>query len=628
MLRRALVLLLVAPLGLFAAEAIRFPADAGVRSVKDDGAIGDGVADDTAAINKALEKSGLLWFPAGTYLVSGQLRPPERKGGAVSRRILQGEGRDRVVIRLADQAAGFGDRKKPQEVLRISWGVAQAFRNSIRDLTIDVGAGNPGATACGFFASNQGSMQRVALRAGAGSGAVGLELALGDNGPLTVSDVRISGFDQGIHAKYGNGFTIENVAMEGIRGLGIRSDHTSLFLRRISYRGDGPLLTDATNSSTVLLDADLATTAVVPAAIRQEGRLLLRNVKQTGFTALVAGKVGQLAVPAVDEWHSHPALSAFPGSTRRTLGLPVEETPQVAWDPPERWVSVAAYPPTEVDGAKDWGPALQAAIDSGMSTVYFPLGKGPYPIRSEVTVRGAVQRIIGLEQAISHARNDGCKPVLTIGEGSAPTVVIEHFDSIYTDLSIRHAGMRRLLLACLALQDVDKLPGSGDLFLFDTVISTLSLAGGRCWSRGLNMEYSQEHSRGGIHIHNAGADFWMFGFKNEGDGTKVDTSAGGRSELYAYVLSNKATPAAQKPVLFTVRDAEATIHLSEGVLRKEPSGNLVREMRGGETREFLAAQAPRAGNNASALVLFGARPARPDEVPPVEGYPAAAPAGP
>lgn len=314
-------------------------------------------------------------------------------------------------------------------------------------------------------------------------------------------------------------------------------------------------------------------------------------------------------------------MSAFPGSTRRTLDLPVEETPLVPWAPLDQWVSVAAYPPIDVGGVKDWGPAVQAAIDSGKSTVYFPLGAGPFPIRSDVIVRGAVSRIIGLEQAISHAKNDGCQPVITVGDGSAATVVIEHFDAMYTDISIRHAGKRRLVLACMALRDVDKLPGSGDLFLFDTIISTLSLDGGRCWSRGLNMEYSAQHSRDGIHVHNAGADFWMFGFKNEGDGTKVATTAGGKSELYAYVLSNKATPSDQKPVLFIVRDAAATINLSEGVLRKQPSGNLVRETRGSETQEFAAAQAPRAGNNASALVMFGAAPAKLDEKPPLEGYP-------
>lgn len=601
-----------------AAEPIRFPADAGVRSVTDFGARGDGTTDDTAAINRALSSTGLLYFPAGIYLVSGQLAPPPRPGGAPSRRILQGEDRERTVIRLADHAPGFEDAKKPQQVLRISWGVAQAFRNSVRDLTIDTGAGNPGATAIGFFASNQGSMQRVDLRAGPGSGAVGLDLDLGDNGPLTVSAVRISGFDTGISAKYGHGFTIEDVDLSDIRSLGIRSQHTALFLRRIHYQGAGPLLVDAGNSSTVLFDATCETAVPQPTAIRQEGRMLLRNVQQHGFTALASGKGGRLLVTAVDEWHSHPASAAFPGSTRRTLGLPVEETPSVPWSPLGEWISVADFPPGQVDGKPDWGPAIQAAIDSGKTTVYFPVGKGDgYPIRSAVVLRGKVRRLIGLEQGISRD-----SPVaITVADGDAPCVVIENFDSMYSRLTVHHAAKRTLLLACMSFATVDKQAGSGDLFLFDTYVQNLRLDGGRCWSRGLNSEYSAAHSPDGVHIINSGGLFWMFGFKNEGDGTKVVTSGGGRSELYAHVLSNQATPSADKPVLFVISDSSATITLDEGVLRKQPSGQLVRETRAGETKDFLAAQAVRAGNNASALVLFGGAKAPPGERPPLEGYP-------
>jgi hypothetical protein len=40
-------------------------------SVKDFGAVGDGVANDTAAINAALTASNAIFFPAGTYLTSG-----------------------------------------------------------------------------------------------------------------------------------------------------------------------------------------------------------------------------------------------------------------------------------------------------------------------------------------------------------------------------------------------------------------------------------------------------------------------------------------------------------------------------------------------------------------------------
>lgn len=614
------LLLLLSTAPLMAADSVRFPTDAGVRSVKDFGAKGDGVSDDTAALNLALADVGLLYFPAGTYLVSGQLKPPPKKGGAPSRRILQGEHRDRSIIRLADRSPGFDDPKNRQQVIKLSWEIAQAFRNSVRDLTIDVGAGNPGASALGYFASNQGSVQRVTLRAGAGSGVVGLDLDLGDNGPLSVFDVRIDGFATGIRIKYGSGYTFENVVLENIRELGIRSEHSPVWLRRVTYHGAGPLFSDAHNSHTVLFDATATTTSTQPAAIRQSGRMLLRDVSQRGFDALVENKSGRLAGSTIDEWHSHAPHAAFPGSTRRTLDLPVKETPVIPYDPPEQWASVADFAPGMTDGKTDWGPALQAAIDSGKRTVYFPLGKGAgYPIHSEVVLRGAVRRLIGLEQPIAR----GCKPVITIADGEAPCVVIEHCETIYTKLVIRHQSKRSVVLACMSFDLIEKLPGSGDLFLADTYVQTMHLADGNCWSRGLNCEYSAEHSPGGVHVVNAGAAFWMFGFKNEGDGTKVETRAGGRSELYAHVLSNRATPSDQKPVLFTVIDGEATISLHEGVLRKQPSGHLVDETRQGELRRFGAAEAIRIGNQGSSLLLYGAAPARAQEQAVVCGVPAA-----
>lgn len=57
------------------------------RNVKDYGAVGDGVTDDTAAINRAISSGGrcgpncgsstifpaVVYFPAGTYLISSTL---------------------------------------------------------------------------------------------------------------------------------------------------------------------------------------------------------------------------------------------------------------------------------------------------------------------------------------------------------------------------------------------------------------------------------------------------------------------------------------------------------------------------------------------------------------------------
>jgi hypothetical protein len=64
-----------------------------VVSVKDFGAVGDGVADDTAAINAALTASNAVFFPAGTYLTSGNHN--------IQHKSLYGVSQDRSIIKLS-----------------------------------------------------------------------------------------------------------------------------------------------------------------------------------------------------------------------------------------------------------------------------------------------------------------------------------------------------------------------------------------------------------------------------------------------------------------------------------------------------------------------------------------------
>lgn len=63
-------------------------------NVKDVGAVGDGVTDDTVAIQSAFDTGDLVYFPAGTYLVSDELKVP-------SRTQITGAGMDVAVVRMA-----------------------------------------------------------------------------------------------------------------------------------------------------------------------------------------------------------------------------------------------------------------------------------------------------------------------------------------------------------------------------------------------------------------------------------------------------------------------------------------------------------------------------------------------
>ncbi len=105
--------------------------------------------------------------------------------------MLQGQTRQGVRIRLPDRAAGFGDAATPKAVIWTGKKPAQRFRNSIRNLTVDTGKGNPGAIGIQFVANNQGSMRDVTIVSGDGAGVIGLDLGYTDEqGPCLIQECR------------------------------------------------------------------------------------------------------------------------------------------------------------------------------------------------------------------------------------------------------------------------------------------------------------------------------------------------------------------------------------------------------------------------------------------------------
>ncbi|NJK90756.1 MAG: hypothetical protein HC904_02325 [Blastochloris sp.] len=65
---------------------------------------------------------------------------------------------------------------------------AQRFSNMLRDLTLDIGTGNPAATGLAFCANNQGGVTNVRVRAPEGQGWYGIDLGYtGEQGPCLLT---------------------------------------------------------------------------------------------------------------------------------------------------------------------------------------------------------------------------------------------------------------------------------------------------------------------------------------------------------------------------------------------------------------------------------------------------------
>ena len=532
-------------LGMLAAAAsgenIVFPSDAGVVDVTEGPyhARGDGVHDDTAAIQQALDAypngNRIIYLPNGTYLVSDRLDwPAGRHGGEAHKRtILQGQSRDGTVIRLKDECPGYGDPENRKAVIWTGPKPAQRFRNAIRNLTVDIGSGNPGACGIQFNCSNQGCVRDVRIVSTDGQGVYGLDLAFTNEiGPLLIRGLEVVGFDVGIKtASNINSMTLEHVRLKGQNRLGIDNGGQVFSLRGLESVNVVPAVRN--DGCMTLIDAHCLGGSGDLAAIVNEDTLYARNVQAAGYGRAIANRNGQRDAPGgrrVGEFVSAEALRLFP-SPAASLNLPIEDTPEVPWDDLSQWANPEDYGADKTDGDDDTA-AFQAAIDSGKTTVYIPAG-GTFHIEGTLRVRGDVRRIIGTEGRL---KGNG---TIVFEDGTHPAVVFERFNVSYAKLKIRHEASRTLVLSSAIIASPTVCTGSGDLFVDDVCGGEWRFENPdqRIWARQLNIESGSE-----TNVVNEGATLWVLGLKTEQERCKIETTAGGRTELlgaHVYAQSDK-----------------------------------------------------------------------------------------
>ncbi|KAL1962166.1 hypothetical protein VTN77DRAFT_512 [Rasamsonia byssochlamydoides] len=392
------------------------------RNVKDYGAAGDGVTDDTAAINAAISGGGrngpssgetttttpaIVYFPAGTYLISSSI---------IDYYFTQliGNPNSPAVIKATSGFSGLGliDGDQYQSNGNQGWGSTNVFYRQIRNLVLDLTAipASSAATGIHWPTAQATSIQNVAIYMSQDSGTQhqGIFIENGSGGFL--SDITtiggLYGFNLGNQQFTTRNLTISN-AVTGIsqiwdwgwtyQGLQITNTTTAIDISNggssAQNVGSVNIIDSSISDSSVFVNTAW-TTSSSPATA---GSLILENISLNNVPVAVkgssgtvlAGSSGSTTISGWGQGHKYTPTgpTTFQGSftpATRPSGLVASGTsnyytkskPQYAASPTASIVSIRSAG-AKGDGSTDDTSAIQSAITSAASSgkiVFFDYG--------------------------------------------------------------------------------------------------------------------------------------------------------------------------------------------------------------------------------------------------------------
>lgn len=610
-----------------------YPANSGIVNVKTEyGAKGDGVTDDTAAIQRAIQdyvgfngKKKTLFFPRGTYLVSKTLEWKNKAGSWSTYLTFQGQNRDNTIIKLKDRATGFGNASLPKAVIyTAAMGSTQgnsAHNNFFENLTIDTGRGNVGAIGIDYLSNNRGAIRDVAIRSGDGTGAIGLSMSRPWVGPALLEDVQIDGFNIGMKTvgpEYS--ITMKDIILRNQKVVGIDNVWQVLNIEKLTSQNAVPairnrsMLTQDNRGMVVLLNSSLTGGSAANVAIDNTvGQVYARNVSTSGYQAAL--KNGNSIVPGLNlsRYMTSPVEQLFPTLAAPT-SLPIESSPSFHDNNFSNWANVIDYGAIPGD-FKDDSAAIQAALNSGKSTIYFPTGQ--YHTNKTLKVAGNVRKLVGLESNLGGIgtvfSNAGRPtPVLRFETGSATAVFVEKLNVGGTGsglVSIEQATNKTLVVRDSELGGIGfrNAPGAGKLFLEDVVASRLRFDYPQnIWARHLNAEdwagYPGNESV--PKIRNNGANLWIMGLKTESPSVVIETVGGGKTELLGgLIYPVQAVP--ESIPAFINNNAQSMLTYAVSAYDSNRNHKLqVRDTRNGVTRNLFKSDVLQRDNFGSIVPLY------------------------
>ena len=465
---------------IFADDYARLPHGPGFRNVRDCGAKGDGVHDDTQAFIRALEEGrghqghkapANVYVPPGTYLVSDTLIVWRAT-------LLAGDTDNPPTLVLKDGSAGFGDPARPKPVLVTAGGynVDSAIRDwktrtdqlggstnntffiTVRHLKIKLGDGNPGAWGIYWLVAQQTSLRHVTIDAGAAQGCL-KSIEWGGGG--VISHLRLIGGEYGWYVDQTSQWVMRSARLEQQRKHSLWLNHVWNFsLLGLELKDTAPITT--IGGAVTLLDSSLEN-ITGGIAIRCAGTsLALQSIDSRGNQEIVESSLPAKpqAETAVGFWTNGSVMvngREVPERRNDLAGVLPKLSHRLA-SPDYPAMTAATRSVTEFgakgDGRTDDTSALQKAADV-CDELFFP--EGTYLVSDTLRLRPH-NRVFGemWSQLVLKAGSSGFgdpasrKPLIAVPDSPEATTTICHLQlrmdtpgGIYCDW---RAGERSMLI--------------------------------------------------------------------------------------------------------------------------------------------------------------------------------------
>ncbi len=538
-----------------------------------------GEQDSTAAIQHAIDAAvatmldngfqQVVYFPEGIYRISDTLTLRAAHENRARRITFLGDGAGQSVLRLTDNNPKFQSGQKPVLIFLEDNRSNNAFFNEVRNLGIDVGAGNPGAVGIDFIANNIGTIRNVILRSSDpdGAGHTGLRLTRNLGGQSLIKNLEVHGFDIGIDIRMPiSAYTFEDILLRNQNEFGLRNDRKAVSIHRLRSENRVPALANL-HAEGLLTVADAELTGGdgdAPAIYNRAGSVLLRDVRVEGYGRAVNNRGETVRTLPEGLWISDQPVGI--GSVPEFL--PIKDAPEVpvATDADTFRVDtdyIDAY--LEANEGASEADAIQAAFDSGKTDIVFERRR--YNLTSPVIVRGNVRRVdmnYGFLVPRGDAMQESWGPVIILEDTEHPALLLERFGTRFSH-GHRYYHIQNNRDQTLVIRDsmfavgshTYRNEGTGDVFL-ENVHSifrvdnhhlrhreapTRDLPGEPgwvfknqdVWAR----QYNPERDTRGVdallapHTVVDGGTFWCLGYKmGEFDGPYVEVKNGGRAELW------------------------------------------------------------------------------------------------